>query len=167
MSKTLLRHTLINKYFWHFCWLPYLYSFSLYKNASFIIVSAETEYISTRSFNSPGPVACFSDEDDVSGNQNNCYWSLHNESVARCKHHMQEKLRHWALLHKLEVKTNPTMCVLSLLYKMCLIILQCSKAIEQYRWRCGQHAHPWCVRSWVPTNIRSNQSLLVFAAYPY
>jgi hypothetical protein len=39
-----------------------------------------------------GPVACFSDEDDVSGNQNNCYWPLHNESIARCKHHMQEKL---------------------------------------------------------------------------
>jgi hypothetical protein len=37
-------------------------------------------------------VACFSDEDDVSGNQNNCYWPLHNESIARCKHHMQEKL---------------------------------------------------------------------------
>ena len=41
---------------------------------------------------SPGPVACFSDEDDVSGNQNNCYWPLHSESIARCKHHMQEKL---------------------------------------------------------------------------
>jgi hypothetical protein len=31
------------------------------------------------SFYSPGPVACFSDEDDVSGNQNNCYWPLHSE----------------------------------------------------------------------------------------
>ena len=41
---------------------------------------------------SPGPVACFSDEDDVSGNQNNCYWPLHSESIARFKHHMQEKL---------------------------------------------------------------------------
>jgi hypothetical protein len=41
---------------------------------------------------SPGPVACFADKDDVSRNQNNCYWSLHNESIARCKHHMQEKL---------------------------------------------------------------------------
>jgi hypothetical protein len=29
MSKTSLRHTLINKYFWHFCWLPYIYTFSL------------------------------------------------------------------------------------------------------------------------------------------
>jgi hypothetical protein len=29
---------------------------------------------------------------DVSGNQNNCYWPLHNESIARCIHHMQEKL---------------------------------------------------------------------------
>jgi len=28
---------------------PYLYTFSLYENASFTIVSAETEYISTRS----------------------------------------------------------------------------------------------------------------------
>jgi hypothetical protein len=98
---------LIKKYFWHFCWLPYLYIFSLYENASFIIVSAETEYISTRSWYrninflrdrirrmlySPGPIACFSDEDDVSGNQNNCYWPLHSESIARCKHHMQEKL---------------------------------------------------------------------------
>jgi hypothetical protein len=43
-------------------------------------------------FYSPGPVACFSDEDDVSGNQNSCYWPLHSESIARCKHHMQEKL---------------------------------------------------------------------------
>jgi hypothetical protein len=30
--------------------------------------------------------------DDVSENQNNCYWPLHSESIARCKHHMQEKL---------------------------------------------------------------------------
>jgi hypothetical protein len=29
MSKTILRPTLINKYFWHFCWLPYLYTFFL------------------------------------------------------------------------------------------------------------------------------------------
>jgi hypothetical protein len=36
--------------------------------------------------------ACFSDEDGVSGDQNNCYWLLHSESIARCKHHMQEKL---------------------------------------------------------------------------
>jgi hypothetical protein len=78
----------------------YLYTFSLYENSSFLIFSAETEYISTRSWyrninflrSSPSPVACFSDEDDVSGNQNNCYWPLHSESNARCKHHMQEKL---------------------------------------------------------------------------
>jgi hypothetical protein len=38
------------KIFWHFCWIPYLYTFSLYENASFIIVSAETEYTSTRSW---------------------------------------------------------------------------------------------------------------------
>jgi hypothetical protein len=35
-------------------------------------------------FDGPGPVACFSDEDDVSGNQNNCYWPLHSESIAKC-----------------------------------------------------------------------------------
>jgi hypothetical protein len=29
---------------------PYLYTFSLYENPSFIIFSAETEYISTRSW---------------------------------------------------------------------------------------------------------------------
>jgi hypothetical protein len=40
----------------------------------------------------PELVACFSDKDDVSRNQNNCYWPMHNESIARCKHHMQEKL---------------------------------------------------------------------------
>jgi hypothetical protein len=34
----------------------------------------------------------FSDKNDVSGNQNNCYWPLYSESIARCKHHMQEKL---------------------------------------------------------------------------
>jgi hypothetical protein len=27
-----------------------------------------------------GPVACISDKDEVSRNQNNCYWPLHNES---------------------------------------------------------------------------------------
>ena len=43
MSKTILRHTLIKKYFWHFSWLLYLYTFSLYENASLIIFSAETE----------------------------------------------------------------------------------------------------------------------------
>jgi hypothetical protein len=88
---------------------PYLYTFSylLYENPSFIIVSAEIKYFSTRSwyrninflrdrirrfFYSPGPVACFSEKDDASRNQNNCYWPLNNESIARCKHHMQEKL---------------------------------------------------------------------------
>jgi hypothetical protein len=38
------------KYVWHFCWLPYLYTFSLFENPSCIIVSAETEYISTISW---------------------------------------------------------------------------------------------------------------------
>jgi hypothetical protein len=95
------------KIFLTFLLTPYLYTFSLFENPSFIIFSAETEYIATRSwyrninflrdrirpiFYSHGPVACFSDEDDVSGNQNNCYWPLHNESIASCKHHMQEKL---------------------------------------------------------------------------
>jgi hypothetical protein len=48
-SDFLKRHlTLIKKYFWHFSWLLYLYTFSLYENASLIIFSAETEYISTR-----------------------------------------------------------------------------------------------------------------------
>jgi hypothetical protein len=50
MSKTLLRHTLIKKIFFTFLLTPYLYTFSLYENPSFIIVSAETEYISTRSW---------------------------------------------------------------------------------------------------------------------
>jgi hypothetical protein len=48
--ETLLRHTLIEQYFWHFCWLPYLYIFSLCENPSIIIFSAETEYITTRSW---------------------------------------------------------------------------------------------------------------------
>jgi len=50
MSKTLLRHTLIKHIFDIFVVTPYLYTFSLYENPSFIIVSAETEYISTRSW---------------------------------------------------------------------------------------------------------------------
>jgi hypothetical protein len=50
LSKMTLEYPNLNKYFWHFSWLPYLYIFSLYGNASFIVVSAETEYISTRSW---------------------------------------------------------------------------------------------------------------------
>jgi hypothetical protein len=38
------------KYLWPFSWLLYLYIFSLCENASLIIVSAETEYISTSSW---------------------------------------------------------------------------------------------------------------------
>jgi hypothetical protein len=53
--------------------------------AAFTTVLPEGE-----SLYSPGPVTCFSDEDDVSGNQNNCYWALHSESIARCKHHNKE-----------------------------------------------------------------------------
>jgi hypothetical protein len=37
-------------------------------------------------------VLSINNEDDVSGNQNNCHWPLHSESIARCKHHMQENL---------------------------------------------------------------------------
>jgi hypothetical protein len=44
MSKIFLRHTLTKKKIS----LLYLYTFSLYENASLIIISAETEYISTR-----------------------------------------------------------------------------------------------------------------------
>jgi hypothetical protein len=47
MSKTFLRHTLIKKISLTFLFLTtYLYTFSLYENPSFIIFSAETEYIS-------------------------------------------------------------------------------------------------------------------------
>ena len=44
MSKTLLRHTLIKKIFLTFLLKPYLYTFSLYENPSFIIFSAETKW---------------------------------------------------------------------------------------------------------------------------
>jgi hypothetical protein len=37
------------------------------------------------SFYSPGPLACFSDKDDVSRHQNNYYWPLHSETIAICK----------------------------------------------------------------------------------
>ena len=50
MSKTFLRHTLIKKKILTFLLKPYLYTFSLYENPSFIIFSAETEYISTWSW---------------------------------------------------------------------------------------------------------------------
>jgi hypothetical protein len=34
--------------------------------------------------------------------KNNCYWALHNESIERCKHHMQEKLVYgWTYLENL------------------------------------------------------------------
>jgi hypothetical protein len=47
MSKIFLRHTLTKKISLTFL-TSYLYTFSLYENASLIIFSAETEYISTR-----------------------------------------------------------------------------------------------------------------------
>jgi hypothetical protein len=50
LNLVLLWQLFYQKYFWHFCWLPYLYTFSLCEHASFIIVSAETEYISTSSW---------------------------------------------------------------------------------------------------------------------
>ena len=50
MSKIFLRHTLIKKIPLTFLFLTtYLYTLSLYENPSFIIFSAETEHISTRS----------------------------------------------------------------------------------------------------------------------
>jgi hypothetical protein len=48
------------KYPWHFSWLLYLYTFSIYENASLIIFSAETEYMvftSRNWFAMQGPVA--------------------------------------------------------------------------------------------------------------
>ena len=47
MWKILLRHILIKTKL-TFLLTPYLYTFSLYENPSFIIFSAETEYISRR-----------------------------------------------------------------------------------------------------------------------
>jgi hypothetical protein len=49
-SKIPLRHTLTKKNIPDIFWLLHLYTFSLYENASLIIFSAETEYISTRSW---------------------------------------------------------------------------------------------------------------------
>ena len=43
MSKIFLRHTLTNKNILDIFWLLYLYTFSLYENASLIIFSTETE----------------------------------------------------------------------------------------------------------------------------
>ena len=43
MSKIFLRHTLTKKNILDIFWLLYLYTFSLYENASLIIFSAETE----------------------------------------------------------------------------------------------------------------------------
>ena len=51
MSKICLRHTFIKKISLTFLFLAtYLYTFSLYENPQFMIFSAETEYISTRSW---------------------------------------------------------------------------------------------------------------------
>jgi len=51
MTKTFLRHTFTENIFDIVPRIPnpYLYRFSLYENVSFTIVSAETEYIPTRS----------------------------------------------------------------------------------------------------------------------
>ena len=49
VKNTLTSH-IDKKYPWHCCWQPCLYAFSLHENPSFTIVSAETEYISTRSW---------------------------------------------------------------------------------------------------------------------
>ena len=53
MTKTFLRHTFTENIFdivtTNTDTNPYLYTFSLYENVSFTIVSAETEYIPTRS----------------------------------------------------------------------------------------------------------------------
>jgi hypothetical protein len=46
VKNTITSH-IDKKYLWHCCWLPYLYTFLLYENPSFTIVSAETEYMST------------------------------------------------------------------------------------------------------------------------
>ena len=103
MSKIFLRHTLTKKNLTSLS----LYIFTIRKCIAYKFVCRGgiyldkilvSEYKLFKRSNKANllialvPVACFSDEDDVSGNQNNCYWPLHSESIARCKHHMQEKL---------------------------------------------------------------------------
>jgi hypothetical protein len=72
--------------------LPVLFKFTIWKSFVYNLFCRDGIYFDKilvseykllrdrirRIFYSPGPVACFSDEDDVSGNQNNCYWPLHN-----------------------------------------------------------------------------------------
>jgi hypothetical protein len=52
MSKTILRHTLIKKYFWHFYWLPYIFinkppittHISIYRNANSLMITERLEF---------------------------------------------------------------------------------------------------------------------------
>jgi hypothetical protein len=48
---------LIEKYFWHFCWLPYLYTFSLYENASIYQLLLHMVFTSRNWFAMQGSVA--------------------------------------------------------------------------------------------------------------
>jgi hypothetical protein len=93
--------------------------------SKFVVLGYNSTYFSNKiQKGSPGPVACFSDEDDVSGIQNNCYWPLHIESIARCKHHMQEKLVYCCTYNVCEIKGSGLMNLLisyKLLKKLLLI----------------------------------------------
>jgi hypothetical protein len=44
MSKIFLRHTLIKKYPWHFSWLLYLYTFSLYEKYQVRVITVFTVF---------------------------------------------------------------------------------------------------------------------------
>ena len=45
MSKTLLHHTLITKYFWHFCWLISLYIFTIWKSIVYNLFCRDGIYL--------------------------------------------------------------------------------------------------------------------------
>jgi hypothetical protein len=85
----------------------YLYTFSLYENPSFIIFSAETEYIATRSWYQN--INFLRVRIRRIRKSENCYWPLHNKSIVRCRHHMQEKLVYcWTCLENLWFKIEVT-----------------------------------------------------------
>jgi hypothetical protein len=58
MSNIFLPHTLIKKYPWHFSWLLYLYTFSLYENAS-LILKVNIGATCSQGIVSPSMIYCF------------------------------------------------------------------------------------------------------------
>jgi hypothetical protein len=104
MSKTLLRHTLIKKYFWHFCWFPYLYTFSTVVNSVFQICAAIYQlllhmvFTSRNWFAMQGPVAIILISWNVIFIGETGYWLLINKTSSIYLYVKWKALASWIFL---------------------------------------------------------------------